>query len=244
MDLFFLGGRASLLILGLVAIECLQHVGELLNLGLDGARQLSVGGGGDLHGLEFALGLQIVILKVKIFLCDLRDLAFYLTEMVAQWDYLLIIFRGILLTFFVDWSFVLFFRDSLFLSKGCNWIVILFGWVSLFSHFSLLGLGCFLIVFCLLGETLLLGVFHIISRCSFLLLQSWLWHGFSLCLGNGRWIALNLLWLDGLIAFFFLEVVCGGDILDKTSTVNATSVSSDLWLWARAHQLLLFFFED
>ena len=81
---------------------------------------MSVGGGGDLHGLEFALGLQIVILKVKIFLGDLRDLAFYLTEMVAQGDDLLIIFRDILLTFLFDQSFVLFFSESLFLSKGSN----------------------------------------------------------------------------------------------------------------------------
>jgi hypothetical protein len=141
VDLFLLGGRASLLILRLVTIECLQHVGKLLNLGLDGASQLSVGRGGDLHCLEFALGLHIVILKFKIFLGDLRDLAFYLTEMVAHGDDLLIIFRGSILTFLVNWGgFDLFFGESLFLNKGSIkiiFILFLFVCVSLNRLLSL-----------------------------------------------------------------------------------------------------------
>jgi hypothetical protein len=251
MDLILLGGRASLLILRLVTIECLQHVGELLNLGLDGARQLSVGSGGDLHGLELALGLHILILKVNIFLCNLRDLAFYLTEMVGQGDNLEIIFRGSLLTFLFDWScFDLFLDERLFWSKGCkkNIIILillfcvgLFRLLGLRSFLNILGcffdvLGCFLNVICLLNETrLLTSVIKFISTCCLVrnFLLSWCWLGFNLwCFDNGSWIALNLLWLDRLIAFFQFEVICGGDILDETKAISATGVSSDLWLWA------------
>jgi hypothetical protein len=252
MDLILLGGRASLLILRLVTIECFQHVGELLNLGLDRARQLSVGSGGDLHGLELALGLHILILKVKIFLCDLRDFTFYLTEMVGQGDDLEIIFRGSLLTFLVDWScFGLFLGERLFLSNGCKKYIIILILLFCVGFFRLLGLGCFLnilgcfldflgcflSVICLLNATCLLTcIIKFISTCWLILsflLQSWFWLSFNLwCFDNGSWIALNLLWLDRLLAFFLFEVICGGDILNETKAISATGVSSDLWLWA------------